>query len=150
MMSPPTPHLLQTLAAEVIRCHERARQARQRAERAINDQLKSDLLAAEGRWLALALSYERQHQLSRTVADFDEHRKAGAITLTLRERRMALGFYDVTRLTVAYHAVLDQLGLSEREDAATLMVAKRIVDLVAQGERDPERLTAATVEALAK
>ena len=146
MMSSATPHLLQTLAAEVIRCHERARQARQRAEQAINDQLKADLLAAEGRWLALALSYERQHQLSRT----DENQKAGAITLTLRERRMALGLYDVTRLTVAYHAVLDQLGLSEREDAATLRVAKQIVDIVAQGERDPERLTAATVEALTK
>jgi hypothetical protein len=67
-----------------------------------------------------------------------------------RERRMALGLYDVTRLTVAYHAVLDQLGLSEREDAATLRVAKQIVDIVAQGERDPERLTAAPVEALTK
>jgi hypothetical protein len=150
MMSPATPHLLQTLAAEVIKCHERALQARQRAEGAINDRLKADLLAAEGRWLALALSYERQHRLTRTAAEFDEHRKAGAITLTLRERRMALGLYDVTRLTVAYHAVLHQLGLSEREDAATLRVAKLIVDIVAQGERDPERLTAATVEALTK
>jgi hypothetical protein len=59
-----------------------------------------------------------------------------------------MGLYDLTRLTAAYHAVLDQLGLSEREDAATLRVAKRIVDLVAQGERDPERLAA--VEALSK
>jgi hypothetical protein len=63
---------------------------------------------------------------------------------------MALGLYDVTRLTVAYHAVLDLLGISEREDVATLRVAKQIVDIVAQGERDPERLTAATVEALTK
>ena len=78
-----------------------------------------------GRWLALALSYERQHRLART----DEQRKC-AITLTLRERRIAMGLYDVTMLTVAYHAVLDQLGLSEGEDAATLRVAKRIVDLV--------------------
>jgi hypothetical protein len=145
MMSAATPLLLQTLAAEVIRCHERAQQARQRAERATNPQIKADLLATEGRWLALALSYERQHRLART----DEQRK-GAITLTLRERRMVMGLYDVTRLTVAYHAVLDQLGLSEREDAATLRVAKRIVDLVAKGERDPERLTAATVKALSK
>jgi hypothetical protein len=30
------------------------------------------------------------------------------------------------------------------------MVAKRIVDFATQGERDPERLTAATVEALSK
>jgi hypothetical protein len=145
MMSPATPYLLQILAAEVIRCHERARQARQKADRATSDQIKTDLLAAEGRWLALALSYERQHRVART----DEHRNC-AITLTLRERRMAMGLYDLTRLTVAYHAVLDQLGLSEREDAATLRVAKRIVDLVAQGERDPERLTAATVEVLSK
>jgi hypothetical protein len=145
MMSPATPLLLQTLAAEVIRCHERAQQARQKAERAVDDQLKADLLATEGRWLALALSYERQHRTTRT----DEHRNC-AITQTLRERRMAMGLYDVTRLTVAYHAVLDQLGLSEGEDAATLRVAKRIVDLVAKGERDPERLTAATVEALSK
>src|SRR5262249_2487392 len=100
MMSTATPHLLQTLAAEVIRCHERARQARQKAERAASDQLKADLLAAEGRWLALALSYERQHRLTRT----HEHHKAGEIILTLRERRVALGLYDVTRPTVAYPA----------------------------------------------
>jgi hypothetical protein len=48
---------------------------------------------------------------------------------------MALGLYDL-RL-VAYHAVLDQLGFSEREDAATLRVAKQIVDRVAQGEVTP-------------
>jgi len=44
--------------------------------------------------------------------------------------------------------VLHQLGLADREDGATLIVAKRIIDLAMQGERDPERLTAATVEAL--
>jgi hypothetical protein len=30
------------------------------------------------------------------------------------------------------------------------VVAKRIIDLAAEGERDPERLTAATMEGLAK
>jgi hypothetical protein len=35
-------------------------------------------------------------------------------------------------------------------DGVTLVIAKRIVDLAAQGERDPERLIAATVEALSK
>jgi hypothetical protein len=40
------------------------------------------------------------------------------------------------------------LSLTLPEDSATLMVAKRIIE--AQGERDPERLAAATVEALAK
>jgi hypothetical protein len=46
--------------------------------------------------------------------------------------------------------VLHQLGLSAVEDGATLMVAKRIVELAARGERDPERLTAATLEAISR
>jgi hypothetical protein len=57
---------------------------------------------------------------------------------------------DIAKLEIAYHAVLHQLGLTDREDGATLIVAKRIIDLATQGEDDPERLAAATVEALAK
>ena len=41
--------------------------------------------------------------------------------------------------------MLHQLGLVDREDGATLMVAKRIIDLATLGERDPERLMAATM-----
>jgi hypothetical protein len=43
------------------------------------------------------------------------------------------------------HAVLHQLAFVDREDGATLMVAKRIIDLATLGERDPERLMAATM-----
>jgi hypothetical protein len=46
--------MLQDLAAEIINCYERARQAGEKAERAINDNCKADFLAAEDRWLALA------------------------------------------------------------------------------------------------
>jgi len=53
--------MLQNLAAEIINCYERARQAREKAERA-KDDLKADFLSAEGRWLALAHSYELQHR----------------------------------------------------------------------------------------
>ena len=142
--------MLQNLAAEIINCYERARQAREKADRAINREFKAEFLAAEGRWLALALSYERQHQLSRTIAEFDRRRKAGAITLTLREQGLAFDPDDIARLDIAYHAVLHQLNLSDRADGLTLVIAKRIVDLAAQGERDSERLIAATVEALSK
>jgi hypothetical protein len=55
-----------------------------------------------------------------------------------------------TRLTIAYHAVLHQIGLEDCEDGATLKIAKRIVDLATLGKRDPEPLIAATVEALSK
>ena len=140
--------MLQNLAAEIINCYERARLAREEAERASNDDFKADFLAAEGRWLALAHSYELQHRLSRIVAEFDRRRKAGAITRMLREQGAAFGPVDVTRLTIAYHAVLHQLGLVDHENGATLIVAKRIVDLASQGERDPERLVATTLEIL--
>jgi hypothetical protein len=142
--------MLQNLAADIINCYERARLAREKAKRAINSEFRAEFLAAEGRWLALAQSYEKQHRLSRTIVEFDRRKKAGAITLTLRERGIAFGPDDVTRLTIAYHAVLHQLGLVEREDGATLLAANRIVEIASQGERDPERLTAATVEALSE
>jgi hypothetical protein len=141
--------MLQNLAAEIINCYERARHPRERAERARSDQFKADFLAAEGRWLALAYSYEHQHRSSRTIHEFDRRRKAGAIIRMLRDQGVVFDPDDVTRLTIAYHAVLHQLGL-DREDGATLMVAKRIVDLATLGNRDPERLTAATVEAVTK
>jgi hypothetical protein len=92
-------------------------------------------LAAEGRWLALAHSYELQHRLSRTVAELDRRRKAGAITRMLREQGVAFGPDEVTRLTIAYHAVLHQLGLVDHENGAALIVAKRIVDHVARRAR---------------
>jgi hypothetical protein len=142
--------MLQNLAAEIINCYERARQAREKAERAINDNFRADFLAAERRWLALANSYDLQHRLARTVAEFDRRRNVGAITRTLEEQGVAFDPDDVTTLTIAYHAVLHQLDLVDYEDGVTLLIAKLIVDLAAQGERDPERLTAGTVEALSK
>jgi hypothetical protein len=142
--------MLQNLAAEIINCYERARQAREKADRAINNEFKVEFLAAEGRWLALAHSYERQHQLSRTVREFDRRRNAGAITRMLWERRHAFDPDEIARLDIAYHAALNQLGIADREDGATLLVAKRIIDLASEGERDPERLTAATVAAMSK
>lgn len=48
--------MLQNLAAEIINCYERARQAREKAERATSLEFRAEFYAAEGRWLALALS----------------------------------------------------------------------------------------------
>jgi hypothetical protein len=50
----------------------------------------------------------------------------------------------------AYHVVLQELRLVDREDAGTLVVAKHIVELAGQGERDPQRLAEATLGALSR
>jgi hypothetical protein len=46
--------------------------------------------------------------------------------------------------------VLQELRLVDREDAGTLRVAKHIVELAGLGERDAERLAAATLGALSQ
>jgi hypothetical protein len=97
----------------------------------------------------LAQAYELQHRLS-SIAGFDRLRKAGAITRTILEQGIAFDPDDVTRLEVAYYAVIRHFGLVQCEDGATLLVAKRIVQLAAEGQRDPERLMAATIKALSK
>ena len=141
--------MLQNLDAEISDCYERARRARKKSELAINNEFKGDFLAAEGRRLALALSYELRAATSAFV-EFDRRRKVGTINVMLREQGLAFDPEAVARLEIAYHAVLHQLGLVDREGEATLSVAKRIVDLAAEGERDPKRLTAATVKTFAK
>jgi hypothetical protein len=56
----------------------------------------------------------------------------------------------IAAMTAAYHAVLTELRLSDREDAGTLRVAKCVVEIAARGERNPQRLTDATLEALSR
>jgi hypothetical protein len=51
-------------------------------------------------------------------------------------------------VVAAYDAILRKLGLSEGDDPGTRMVAKRVIEFASQGERDPERLKIATLEAL--
>ena len=50
----------------------------------------------------------------------------------------------------AYHAVLQELRLVDRQDAGTLMVAKHIVELASLGERNAQRLAEATLARLSR
>jgi len=56
----------------------------------------------------------------------------------------------LTTMSAAYHAVLQELRLVDREDAGTLMIAKHIVKLASQGERDAQRLAEAALRALSR
>jgi hypothetical protein len=46
----------------------------------------------------------------------------------------------VAIINSAFSAVIADLGLSDRDDAVALRVARRIIELAFAGERDPERL----------
>lgn len=52
----------------------------------------------------------------------------------------AFGPEEVAILTRAFDEALSKLGLVNRDDPATRTVARRIIELAKQGERDPIRL----------
>jgi hypothetical protein len=55
---------------------------------------------------------------------------------------------DITRLVTAFEEALGVLGLANRDDPATMLVAIKIIELATQGERDPIRLRDAAVRSL--
>jgi hypothetical protein len=57
---------------------------------------------------------------------------------------------DVAVLVTAFESALGALRLTDREDPATLMVAKTIIELAKHGERDPARLRDETVKRLSR
>jgi hypothetical protein len=57
---------------------------------------------------------------------------------------------DVASLTAAFEAALSKLGLVNRNDPMTTAVAKLIMQLAKEGERDPGRLCDGAVAALGK
>jgi len=57
---------------------------------------------------------------------------------------------EVAKLVLAFENTLAELGLTRREDPATLLVAKTIFEAAKEGERDPQRLRDLAVNALSK
>jgi len=51
-------------------------------------------------------------------------------------------------MTTAYEAVLWELGLADRSNPLTEIIAKKIIELAVDGERDPERLCELALQAI--
>src|SRR5215468_7820321 len=68
--------MLQELSKQIRACHERAIEAKRKAEAAVDPGLKADFLDMEKRWLALARSYTFTERLGDfTAAISDQRRK---------------------------------------------------------------------------
>jgi hypothetical protein len=76
----------------------------------------------------------------------------GELELVIMPIRMLLkddhwfGPEDIAGLTEALEGALSKLGLVNRDDPTTLTVAKLIIHLAKQGERDPAQLRDHAVE----
>jgi hypothetical protein len=57
---------------------------------------------------------------------------------------------DIANLGAAFEAALSKLGLVNRTDPMTAAVAKLVIQLAKEGERDPGRLCEGAVTALGK
>jgi len=86
------------------------------------------------------------------AADIVSRHKPGVaqIVRLVKDQGCAFDLDVLAAMDVAYHAVLQELQLVDREDAGTLMVAKHIVKLAGQGELDAQRLAEATLRVLSR
>jgi len=53
---------------------------------------------------------------------------------------MAFDEQSVKGMTAAYEAILVELGLADRTDPLTMIVASKIITICQMGECDPERI----------
>jgi hypothetical protein len=60
----------------------------------------------------------------------------------------AFGPEDIEVLTTAFEEALRALGLADRPDSATEIVARRIIELAQCGERDPARLSERALQSI--
>jgi hypothetical protein len=76
----------------------------------------------------------------------------GAIAMTIARFLHGQAFDpdEVKVLTTAFEDTLVALGLIDRTDPATELVAKKIIELAKLGERDPVRLCQGAVKALSE
>jgi hypothetical protein len=64
------------------------------------------------------------------------------------EANRSFGPSEIEVLVKAFEDALRELQLNDRDDPVTLTVAKRIIELANQGERDPVRLRDRALESL--
>lgn len=60
----------------------------------------------------------------------------------------AFGPEEIDRMTTAYEEALRVLGLTDRADPMTEILAKKIVEIAQTGERDPMRICTGAVAAI--
>ena len=63
-------------------------------------------------------------------------------------QKSAFGPEEIERMTTAYEDALRVLGLTDRSDPMTEILAKKIIEIAQTGERDPARIRAKAVAAI--
>ena len=77
---------------------------------------------------------------------------SGAMAMPIRRllENHVFGPDEITVLTTAFEDTLRPLRLADRTDPATEIIAKKIIELAQQGERDPVRLRERAIQFLSQ
>jgi len=63
-------------------------------------------------------------------------------------REAAFDQADIDRMAAAYEAALTELRLVDRDDPITELIAKKIIEVARDGERDPPQICARALHEL--
>jgi len=69
---------------------------------------------------------------------------------TILKNDHSFGPEDIANLTAAFEAAMARLALTDRKDPRSTALAKAIIQLAKEGERDPERLRDGALGSLGK
>jgi hypothetical protein len=136
--------VLNNLSEQIRECLQHAEDcAREAAEQPDGSRLKQDYLNLEKRWLGLARNFE----LGERLTDFtnEANRKASAPITPLLQGQ-AFDSETVQAVTNALVMTCEALGLSNRDDAMTQLVAEKIIELAKSGLKNPTALHLAAIK----
>ena len=136
--------MLNNLSEQIRECLERAEDcAREAAAQPEGSSLKQDYLNLEKRWLGLARSFELGEQLT----DFtNEAKRRASAPITPFLRGQAFDPETVQAVTNALVMTFEALGLSNRDDAMTQLVAEKIIEFAKRGLKNSTALHLAAIK----
>ena len=136
--------MLNNLSKQIRECLQHAEDCtRKAADQPEGSPLRQDFLTLEQRWLGLAQSI----QLVERLTDFSNEttRKASAPIIPFL-RGQAFDPETVEAMGKAFVTTCEALGLSDRMDAMTMLVAEKIIELAERGLKNPTALHLAAIK----
>src|SRR5262249_22151837 len=136
--------MLNNLSDQIRECLQHAEDCARKAEaQPDGSRLKQDFLNLEKRWLDLSRSF----QLGEQLTDFtnEANRKASA-RITPFLQGQAFDPETLQTIANALVATCEALGLSDRDDAMTQLVAEKVIELAKRGLKNPTALRLAAIK----
>jgi hypothetical protein len=131
--------MLVRLSQRIADCLERSRVCGEKAREACDSASQRDFSDLEDRWLALAQSYEFSERLASMINErAAQKRKVRAILG--RAGADSRDSIAIACMTIAYVETMKAVSFTGAQRPESMTVARLVIDLTREGERDPDRL----------